>query len=107
MKNTRLIKFIAFLIFSLCYPAAFVFSDTLFFDPDGNVIDKARYERNASDREKTLRIKLKDGYDINSAVRKDPIKLRKTRIEQWRVMRSHYDPDSLPSKIEKPLPQSN
>ncbi len=107
MKNTLLIKFFAFLIFTLWYPAAFVFSDTLFFDPYGNVIEKTQYELSASDREKTLSIKLRDGYAIKSAAQKDPIKLRKTRIEQWRIMRSHYDPDSLPSKIESPLPKNN
>ena len=107
MKNRRLIKFFAFLIFTLWYPAAFVFGDTLFFDSDGNVIDKTEYELNASDREKTLSIKLRDGYEIKSAVRKDPIKLRKTRIEQWRIMRADYDPDSLPSRIETPLPKND
>jgi hypothetical protein len=56
---------------------------------------------NASDREKKLGMKLRnDGYHENSEVWIDPIKLRKKRIEQWRIMRSHYNPDSLPKKIE-------
>ena len=107
MKNTRIAIFFAILIFALLYLPAFVFSDTIFFDPDGNVIDKTQYELTASDREKTLSIKLRDGYYIVSDTRKDPIKLRKTRIEQWRIMRSHYNPDSLPAKIETPRPKNN
>jgi hypothetical protein len=107
MKKTLTINFFAILFLALLYQPAFVCGDTLFFDPDGNVIDKAQYEQNASDREKTLSIKLSNGYDMNSDVWKDPIKLRKTRIEQWRIMRSHYSPDSLPAKIEKPSPKNN
>ena len=106
MKNTRLVC-IAILLFALLYQPAFGFGDTIFFDPDGNVIDKTQYEQTALDREKTLSIKLGNGYDMKSDVWKDPIKLRKTRIEQWRVMRSHYDPDSLPVKIEQPSPKNN
>ena len=55
------------------------------------------------DREKTLSMKLRNGYSVKSNVWKDPIKLRKKRIEQWRIMRSHYSPDSLPKKIENSL----
>jgi hypothetical protein len=33
--------------------------------------------------------------------------LRKKRIEQWRKMRAHFNPDSLPHKIEKPLEEKN
>jgi hypothetical protein len=107
MKNTLRINFFAILFFALLYQPAFVFGDTIFFNPDGNVIDKAQYELNASDREKTLSIKLSNGYDINSDVWKDPIKLRKIRIEQWRIMRSHYNPDSLPVKIENASIKNN
>ena len=107
MKNTRVVSFFAILFFALLYQPAFVSGDTIYFDPDGNVIDKTQYALNVSDREKTLSIKLSNGYDMNAHVWKDPIKLRKMRIEQWRIMRSHYNPDSLPAKIEKPLPKSN
>ena len=107
MKNTLRINFFAILFFALLYQPAFVCGDTMFFDLDGNVIDKTQYEQNASDREKTLSIKLSNGYDINSDVWKDPIKLRKTRIEQWRIMRSHYSPDSLPVKIENASIKNN
>lgn len=107
MKKTLFVNFFAILFFALLYQPALVFGDTIFFDPDGKIIDKAQYELNASDREKILSIKLRDGYDNKSDVWKDPIKLRKTRIEQWRIMRSHYNPESLPAKIEKPLPKNN
>jgi len=100
MKNILLINFFAILFFAFFYQPTFVFGDTIYFDFDGNVIAKAQYEIIASDREKTLSIKLRNGYNVKSNVWKDPIKLRKKRIEQWRIMRSHYSPDSLPIKIE-------
>lgn len=100
MKNTLLINFFAILFFALFYQPTFVFGVTFFFDFDGNVINKAQYEVIASDREKKLSMKLRNGYNENSNVWIDPIKLRKKRIEQWRIMRSHYSPDSLPMKIE-------
>ena len=100
MKNTLLINFFAIIFFALFYQPTFVFGDTIFFDFDGNVINKAQYELVASDREKKLSMKLKNGYNENAYVWIDPIKLRKKRIEQWRIMRSHYSPDSLPIKIE-------
>jgi hypothetical protein len=107
MKNTLVINFFAILFFALLYQPTLVCGDTIFFDLDGNVIDRAQYELNALDREKTLSIKLINGYDIKSDVWKDPIKLRKTRIEQWRIMRSQYSLDSLPAKIEKSAAKNN
>ena len=100
MKNTLLINFFAIIFFALFYQPTFVFGDTIFFDFDGNVITKAQYQVIASDREKNLSMKLRNGYNVKSNVWKDPIKLRKKRIEQWRIMRSHYSLDSLPIKIE-------
>jgi len=100
MKNTLLINFLAILLFALFYQPTSVFGATFFFDFDGNVINKEQYEVNASDREKKLSMKLKNGYYENSNVWIDPIKLRKKRIEQWRIVRSHYSSDSLPIKIE-------
>ena len=100
MKNKLLINFFAILLFAFFYQPTFVFSVTSFFDFDGNVINKAQYEVVASDREKKLSMKLRNGYNENAYVWIDPIKLRKKRVEQWRIMRSHYSPDSLPIKIE-------
>lgn len=107
MKNRPLINFSAILLFALFFQPLFVFGDMIFFDPDGNVVDKAQYALTASDREKNLSIKLRDGYEMKSNGWKDPIKLRKMRIEQWRIMRSHYHPDSLPAKIENTSKKNN
>ena len=101
MKKTLLIKFIGILCIALFYQPTFASGDTIRFDFDGNVIEKAQYELIASALEKTLSMKLSDGYNLQSDVLKDPIKLRKKRIEQWRIMRSNYHPDSLPKNIEK------
>ena len=83
----------------LIYQVPFAVSDTVHFDSDGLVIDKIHYEIIVWEREKALRTKLRNGYNSEFNVWKDPIKLRKKRIFQWRIMRSLYDPDSLPEKI--------
>ena len=85
---------------ALIYQVPFVFGDTVHFDSDGLVIDKIHYEIIVWEREKALRAILKNGYNSEFNVWKDPIKLRKKRIFQWRIMKSVYDPDSLPEKIE-------
>ena len=100
MKKTLLINFVSILGFALFYQPTLVSGDTIRFDLDGNVIEKAQYELIVSALEKTLSMKLSDGYNLQSGVLKDPIKLRKKRIEQWRIMRSNYHPDSLPKNIE-------
>ena len=100
MKKTLLIPVFLILYFTLCYQSAFAFNDTIHFDSDGSVIDKIHYEIIISEREKTLRLKLRNGYNWESDEWKDPIKLRKTRLMQWRVMRSFYSPESRPQKIK-------
>ena len=101
MKNTLLINFFTILFFALIYQPAFVLGDTIYFDVDGNVINEAQYVQTASERENNLRMKLRNGYNVKSNDWKDPIKLRKKRIEQWKTMSSYYNPDSLPKNIEK------
>ena len=101
MKNKILINFLVLLMAVLLYQPTFVFGDTIHMDAKGNVIDTATYEVMASERDKTLSIKLRNGYNIKSNTLKDPIKLRKIRIEQWKHMRAMYHPDSLPSTIER------
>ena len=100
MKNTLLINFLVILFSALLYQPTFVFGDTIHIDSEGNTIDKAKYELIASEREKNLGIKLRNGYNVKPDAWKDPIKLRKIRIEQWKNMRAMYNPDSLPSTIE-------
>ena len=101
MKNTLLINFLVIFFSALLYLPTFVFGDTIHIDSEGNTIDKAKYELIASEREKNLGIKLRNGYNVKSNAWKDPIKLRKIRIEQWKNMRAMYNPDSLPSAIER------
>jgi len=100
MKNRRLIHLFTVLFFALIYQSTLVFGNTVFFDLDGNVVDKAQYEQTASEIDKYLSMKLRNGYNVPSNDWKDPIKLRRERIEQWKIMRSHFNPDSLPHKIE-------
>ena len=107
MKKTLTINFFAILFFVLLYQPAFVSGAIIYFDVDGNVIGKAQHEQIASDREKSLSMKLRNGYNVQANVWKDPIKLRKKRIEQWRIMRSYYNPDSLPAKIENVSTKNN
>jgi hypothetical protein len=91
---------LAIICTAVFYQAPIVFSDTVYFDSDGLIIDKIHYIIIVSEREKVLSAKLINGYNSGCNVWKDPIKLRKKRIFQWRIMRSLYDPDSLPEKIE-------
>jgi len=100
MKNTLLINFLVIFFTALLYLPTFVFGDTIHIDSEGNTIDKAKYELIASEREKNLGIKLRNGYNVKPDAWKDPIKLRKIRIEQWKNMRAMYNPASLPSTIE-------
>ena len=107
MKNTLLINFLVIIFSALLYQPTFVFGDTIHIDSEGNTIDKTKYELIVSEREKNLGIKLRNGYNVKPDAWKDPIKLRKIRIEQWRIMRSHYSPDSLPAKIENSVKNNN
>jgi len=90
----------------LFYQPVFLRADTICFDSVDNVIAKDRYEKIAFNRDKMLKNKWSDGYGTMPKNLKDPIKLREERIEKWRIMRSCYDPESLPSKIEKTSEQN-
>ena len=101
MKISTPITFSVFLLLAVLHQPALVFSETANFNVDGLVIDKVQYEIMVSERDKTIGMELENGYTEDADVWKDPIKLRKKRIEQWKQMRSQYNPDSLPNKIEK------
>jgi len=101
MKISAFIFFFVFLLLTVLHQPAIVFSDTANFDADGQAIDKVQYEILASERDKSIGMALENGYDADASVWKDPIKLRKKRIEQWKQMRAQYNPESLPHKIEK------
>jgi len=107
MKNRLLLNVFTILFLVFLFLPAGVFGDVVYYDIDGKVIDKAQHELITMDREKTMSMRLKNGYDQTSNAWKDPIKLRKKRIEQWRIMRSYYDPDSLPAKIENISTKNN
>ena len=87
------------LILTLIFEAPIAFGDTVHFDSKGNIVDKIHYEILVGEREKIIRVKLRNGYNSESAIWKDPIKLRKKRILQWNVLRSIYNLDSLPEKL--------
>ncbi len=102
MKKSLLFGFLVILYVAVLHQPTLVFSEsTSNFNPDGLAIDKVQYEIMASERYKAVNMELEEGYKETPDVWKDPIKLRKIRIEQWKEMRSQYNPDSLPHKIEK------
>ena len=101
MKFSAFMFFAIFLLLAMVHHPAVVFSETDNFNADGLAIDKVQYEILASEREKNIDMELEHGYNEAAVIWKDPIKLRKKRIEQWKQMRSRYNPESLPYKIEK------
>ena len=101
MKFSALIFFSIFLVLAVLQLPAMVFSETNNFDADGEAIDKVQYEIVVSERQKNISMELEYGYNESAGIWKDPIKLRKKRIEQWKQMRARYNPQSLPHKIEK------
>jgi len=100
MKISALIFFSMFLLLAVLYQPAVVLSTDNNFNVDGLAIDIVQYEILVSERDKAVSMKLENGYNEDAGVWKDPIKLRKKRIEQWKQMRAQYDPESLPHKIE-------
>ena len=83
MKTSTLITLCVFLLPAvLCLPVS-VFSGDNNFNIDGMAIDKVQYEILASQREKSVSMTLENGYTDDAGIWKDPIKLRKKRIEQW------------------------
>lgn len=87
MKYSLLFILFLIIFFALCSQPSFAFNDTVHFDSDGSVIDKIYFEIIISEREKMLRLKLKNGYYLESNEWRDPIKLRKKRLMQWRILR--------------------
>ena len=105
MRKTLWINLVSILLFAVLFQPAAVLADASYFDAAGNAVDAAAYEKMASDGQKALSAQLKNGYDAGG-VWKDPIRLRQKRIEQWKMMRSSYNPESLPFKIESPATKS-
>lgn len=100
MKKTVPFIFFAVLFCALCLQPASGPAETLRFDADGLAISAEQYADAAAARQKALSKELADGYNDSFAEWKDPIETRQKRIEQWKAMRSQYNPQSLPHKIE-------
>lgn len=101
MKRLTICSLLGLIFFALalCNPAL-AFGEEAYFDNDGNMVEKEKYSTISTDRMTIVKDQLKDGYGQTYPTTKDPIKLRKKRIEQWAKERSQYDPKSLPHKIE-------
>ena len=97
-KNKIQFLYFFIIILTLIFGAPVAFGDTVHFDSNGNIVDKIHYEILVAEREKMVRVKLRNGYSSESAIWRDPIKLRKKRILQWKILRSLHTPDSLPEK---------
>lgn len=101
MRMSASIIFSLFLLAAAAPLPAMAFSDAESFDSSGLAVDKVQYEIMVAERDKVINAELENGYSAEGDAWKDPIKLRKERLDQWQHMRSQYDPDSLPHKIEK------
>ena len=101
MKISALITFSLIVLAAAAIMPAAAFGETESFDGDGLAIDKLQYENMVAERDKIIDAELENGYQAETGAWKDPIKLRKERLAQWKEMRSQYDPESLPHKIEQ------
>ena len=90
---------LAIIFLNIVFGASLAVSDIVHFDPNGNIVDKIHYEILVAEREKIIRVKLRNGYGLDSNGWRDPIRLRKKRILQWKILRSLYNLDSLPEKL--------
>ena len=101
MKISKIGYCITLILLAFIFSPAVLFSGTIYFDHKGNVVDNLRHEQIAVDREKAISQELSSGYTSEPNDWKDPIELRIRRIEQWKSMRAMYNPESLPSIIER------
>ena len=60
---------------------------TEFYGENGKKIDEAKYEKIIGKRKSKADEIQKEGYRGNATSLKDPILLRKKRIEQWKLLR--------------------
>jgi len=59
-----------------------------YFNSEGKQIDELEYEKAKNTRTPTIQKILADGYGDKDTDFKDPVLLRKKRIEQWKEYRS-------------------
>jgi len=100
MWTTKTSLCIVFILCVFMFLPTMLLGNTIYFDAEGNEVEKSRHEQIAAERENALSTELISGYPAEPGDWKDPIKLRQKRVEQWKNMRSMYNPGSLPSKIE-------
>jgi len=87
MINKRLIIFLAVVLILL--NGIPVSSETVnYYDLTGKVVSYLQYEKINSMHGAEINRIMKEGYNEKNSVIKDPIVLRKKRIEQWEKYRS-------------------
>ena len=91
----------ALILVALIVSPTLLFGGAIYFDMNGNVVNKSQHAQLVVEKEKAVGLELTSGYASESKGWKDPIKMRKRRIEQWKKMRAKYNPASLPAKIER------
>lgn len=82
MQKLKIFYYIKLILFTFILSPTVIFSGTIYFDTNGNVVDNLRHEQVVVDREKVINQELRYGYTSESNCWKDPIKLRKRRIEK-------------------------
>jgi hypothetical protein len=75
---------IIFLFLLLSFSPA---SGTSYYNADGKKIDQVDYKKILDTRKSNTNRIQKDGYGDNAISLKDPVLLRKKRIEQWQLLR--------------------
>jgi len=83
MKNVCFYGLVFFALLSLGFPAGAV----TYFNSKGKQIDAMEYEKANEARASTIKEVLSNGYGDEKTDFKDPVLLRKKRMEQWEAYR--------------------
>ncbi len=87
MINKLLVQSIFILLLLFCaFPSSA--GDIRYYDPNGNMVGEAGYEKIVENRSGKIIKIIKNGYGDSSAKLEDPVLLRKRRVEQWKRMRA-------------------
>ena len=95
MKNRLLYGFI-FISLVLLFMVSSA-SGVTYYDNNGIKVDKNGYEKQINLRKEKITEILNLGYGINDSGLEDPVRLRKKRMEQWRLYRK-FMTDSFKNK---------
>ena len=85
MKLTIIINLSSVLLLIIGSTSPLVAAD--YYKPDGQQIDNVEYEKIVNQRLSEISAIQIRGYGSNQADFKDPVLLRKKRIEQWKLFR--------------------